>query len=111
MKIVDARAHLATIAAVLLAVSAATAGAPAAEPVRNIVLVHGAFADGSSWNKVIPLLQAQGLNVVAVQNPLTSLEDDVAAPTASSTPRPVRSCWSAIPGAARSSPRPAATTR
>ena len=47
--------------------------------VKNIVLVHGAFADGSSWAKVIPLLQAQGYNVVAVQNPLTSLADDVAA--------------------------------
>lgn len=44
----------------------------------TVVLVHGAFADGSSWNKVIPLLQAQGLKVVAVQNPLTSLSDDVA---------------------------------
>jgi len=47
--------------------------------VRNIVLVHGAWADGSSWSKVIPLLQAKGLHVVAVQNPLTSLADDVAA--------------------------------
>lgn len=47
--------------------------------VKNVVLVHGAFADGSSWARVIPLLQAKGYNVVAVQNPLTSLEDDVAA--------------------------------
>ena len=47
--------------------------------VRNVVLVHGAYADGSSWAKVIPLLQAAGLNVIAVQNPLTSLADDVAA--------------------------------
>jgi pimeloyl-ACP methyl ester carboxylesterase len=47
--------------------------------VRNIVIVHGAWADGSSWSKVIPLLQAKGLHVVAVQNPLTSLADDVAA--------------------------------
>jgi pimeloyl-ACP methyl ester carboxylesterase len=47
--------------------------------VRNIVLVHGAFADGSSWSKVIPLLQARGFTVTAVQNPLTSLKDDVAA--------------------------------
>lgn len=47
--------------------------------VRNIVLVHGAFADGSSWSKVIPLLQARGFTVTAVQNPLTSLRDDVAA--------------------------------
>src|ERR1700686_1969221 len=47
--------------------------------VRNVVIVHGAWADGSSWSKVIPLLQAKGLHVVAVQNPLTSLADDVAA--------------------------------
>lgn len=40
--------------------------------------MHGAFADGSSWSKVIPLLEAKGLNVTAVQNPLTSLADDVA---------------------------------
>src|SRR3989454_5995712 len=37
--------------------------------VRNVVLVHGAWADGSSWAKVIPLLEKAGLNVVAVQNP------------------------------------------
>lgn len=47
--------------------------------VKNIVLVHGAFADGSSYAKVIPLLQAKGYNVIAVQNPLSSLADDVAA--------------------------------
>ena len=47
--------------------------------VKNVVLVHGAFADGSSWAKVIPLLEAKGLHVVAVQNPLSSLEDDVSA--------------------------------
>src|ERR1700751_5592243 len=46
-------------------------------PVKNVVLVHGAFADGSSWSKVIPLLEAKGLNVVAVQNPLSSLAADV----------------------------------
>jgi pimeloyl-ACP methyl ester carboxylesterase len=46
---------------------------------KAVVLIHGAFADGSSWDKVIPLLQAKGLKVVAVQNPLTSLADDVAA--------------------------------
>lgn len=59
------------------AASAATPD-PIADTRPTVVLVHGAFADGSSWNKVIPLLQAQGLNAVAVQNPLTSLEDDVA---------------------------------
>jgi pimeloyl-ACP methyl ester carboxylesterase len=47
--------------------------------VKNIVLVHGAFADGTSWSKIIPLLEAEGFNVVAVQNPSTSLADDVAA--------------------------------
>jgi pimeloyl-ACP methyl ester carboxylesterase len=47
--------------------------------VKNIVLVHGAWADGSCWSKVIALLQAKGFRVVAVQNPLTSLADDVAA--------------------------------
>src|ERR1700751_531963 len=46
-------------------------------PVKNIVLVHGAFADGTSWGKVIPILEARGFHVVAVQNPLTSLSDDV----------------------------------
>jgi pimeloyl-ACP methyl ester carboxylesterase len=49
------------------------------QPIRNIVLVHGAWADGSSWSKLIPLLQAKGLHVVCVQNPLTSIADDVAA--------------------------------
>jgi pimeloyl-ACP methyl ester carboxylesterase len=47
------------------------------QPVKNIVLVHGAFADGTSWAKVIPILEARGFHVVAVQNPLTSLSDDV----------------------------------
>jgi pimeloyl-ACP methyl ester carboxylesterase len=44
----------------------------------NILLVHGAWADGSSWSRVIPLLQAERLNATAVQLPLTSLDDDVA---------------------------------
>jgi pimeloyl-ACP methyl ester carboxylesterase len=44
---------------------------------RNVVLVHGAWADGSSWSKVIVLLQAKGFHVVAVQNPLTSFAGDV----------------------------------
>ena len=54
-------------------------GAHAAEPQPSVVIVHGAFADGSDWAKVIPLLQAKGVRVTAVQNPLTSLDDDVAA--------------------------------
>lgn len=46
-------------------------------PQKTVILVHGAFADGSSWNKVIPILQKNGLKTIAVQNPLTSLQDDV----------------------------------
>ncbi len=44
----------------------------------NVILVHGAWADGSSWSKVIPLLLARDLRVTAVQLPLTSLKDDAA---------------------------------
>ena len=44
----------------------------------NVVLVHGAFADGSSWSHVIEGLQAANYNVTAVQIPLTSIADDVA---------------------------------
>jgi pimeloyl-ACP methyl ester carboxylesterase len=51
---------------------------PTPATVPNIVLVHGAFADGSSWSRVILLLEAKGFNVTAVQNPLNSLADDVA---------------------------------
>ncbi|WP_327405160.1 alpha/beta hydrolase [Streptomyces sp. NBC_01288] len=67
-------------AATLSGVPAAGATTRGSGPaVRNVVLVHGAYADGSSWAKVIPLLQAAGMNVTAVQNPLTSLAADVAA--------------------------------
>jgi len=47
-------------------------------PARNVVLVHGLFADGSCWSDVIARLQAAGLNVTSVQNPLTTLDDAVA---------------------------------
>jgi pimeloyl-ACP methyl ester carboxylesterase len=50
-----------------------------AEPVRNVVLVHGAFADGSGWRRVADLLTKDGYAVTVVQEPLTSLADDVAA--------------------------------
>ncbi len=58
-----------------------SAMAPRLDPpaVKNIVLVHGAFADGSSWAKVIPMLESQGFHVSAVGNPLTSYADDLAA--------------------------------
>jgi pimeloyl-ACP methyl ester carboxylesterase len=49
--------------------------------IKNVVLVHGAFADGSGWRGVYDKLTAQGYRVTMVQNPLTSLEDDVAATT------------------------------
>jgi pimeloyl-ACP methyl ester carboxylesterase len=73
-----------TSAVIAIGVLAATLFAPAASAqaanppaARNVVLVHGAWADGSSWGEVIPRLQAAGLNVTAVQNPLTSLADAV----------------------------------
>ena len=56
-----------------------TPTASASVPAKNVVLVHGAYADGSSWADVIALLQTAGLSVTSVQNPLTSLADDVAA--------------------------------
>jgi pimeloyl-ACP methyl ester carboxylesterase len=63
--------------ALLLALGSASVGF--AQPTKpTIVLVHGAFADGSSWPKVIPILENDGYMVIAVQNPLTSLADDVA---------------------------------
>jgi pimeloyl-ACP methyl ester carboxylesterase len=66
------------LALFILGALTAAADAPRA-PVRNVVLVHGAWADGSSWAKVIPIIEKAGLHVVAVQNPLTSFADDVAA--------------------------------
>jgi pimeloyl-ACP methyl ester carboxylesterase len=70
-----------TLIAGSIGVATALSGAVQAQaqhqPVKNIVLVHGAFADGSSWAKVIPILESRGFHVVAVQNPLTSLKDDV----------------------------------
>ncbi len=69
------------VAALTTTLGGIEARAQTAAPVaaRNVVLVHGAWADGSSWAEVIPLLQAAGLKVTAVQNPLTSLADSVAA--------------------------------
>jgi pimeloyl-ACP methyl ester carboxylesterase len=55
--------------------------ASSATPVKNIVMLHGLYADGSCWSDVIVRLQASGLRVTSVQNPLTTFEDDVAAAT------------------------------
>jgi pimeloyl-ACP methyl ester carboxylesterase len=65
--------------ALLAALAASLSFGAQAQSINNVVLVHGAYADGSSWAEVIPRLQAAGLRVTAVQNPLTSLADDVAA--------------------------------
>ena len=64
--------------AAMLTASAALSTSVLADPAKNVILVHGAWADGSSWSKVIPMLNARGLHVVAVQLPLTSLADDAA---------------------------------
>src|SRR3954463_1160787 len=56
----------------------ANAAAPPAPIARNVVLVHGLFADGSSWSEVIARLQVARLNVTAVQNPLTTLPEATA---------------------------------
>jgi pimeloyl-ACP methyl ester carboxylesterase len=69
-----------SLAIAATAALAASVGAQAqAEPVRNIVIVHGAFADASGWRGVYNELTDRGYNVRLVQNPLTSLADDVAA--------------------------------
>jgi len=67
------------LAASVLVTMPICAQTPVATSVKNIVLVHGAWADGSSWSKLIPLLEAKGFHVVAVQHPLTSIAEDVAA--------------------------------
>lgn len=72
------------LAAALIALGGLTAASATAQTTaptpakKTVVLVHGAWADGTSWSRVIPYLLAAGLNVVAVQNPLASLEGDVA---------------------------------
>jgi pimeloyl-ACP methyl ester carboxylesterase len=68
------------ISAAALALSAAVAGTPAqaAPTVKNVVLVHGGFVDGSGWQGVYNQLKKKGYNVTIVQNPTTSLADDVA---------------------------------
>jgi pimeloyl-ACP methyl ester carboxylesterase len=70
-------ATLAAIAGLALSV----APARATEPIKNIVLVHGAFADGSGWRGVANILERDGYKVFIVQEPETTLDDDVAAAT------------------------------
>jgi len=65
-------------AAALFGAQRASAAPPtdAMPRARNVVLVHGAYADGSCWSDVIPYLQARELNVASVQNPLRTLDED-----------------------------------
>jgi pimeloyl-ACP methyl ester carboxylesterase len=70
-------ALLAGAAASLIATPRTAANA-ARVKARNVVLVHGLFADGSCWSEVIARLQAAGLHATAVQNPLTTLPEAVA---------------------------------
>ncbi|WP_413736788.1 alpha/beta hydrolase [Sodalis sp. RH21] len=68
-----------TIIAAGLALAFGAQGAALASPVKNIVLVHGAFADGSGWEAITRILDKAGYHVSIVQEPQTSLSDDVAA--------------------------------
>jgi pimeloyl-ACP methyl ester carboxylesterase len=72
------RIHYAAIALTLLFAGVSVAPAQSAAGKPTIVLVHGAFADGSSWQRVIPILEKDRYYVIAVQNPLSSLDDDIA---------------------------------
>src|SRR5262249_35765724 len=76
--IMDRRSVVTMIAVTGACLIARTGHAQVKTKVRNIVLVHGLFADGSCWSEVIARLQAAGLNATAVQNPLTTLPDAVA---------------------------------
>jgi pimeloyl-ACP methyl ester carboxylesterase len=67
------------LAAAAAAVALLSAAVARAEPVKNVVLVHGAFADGSGWQRVADILGKDGYAVSIVQEPGTSLADDVAA--------------------------------
>src|SRR5215467_7433663 len=66
-----------TVAAAASAFLVSLAHTQPAPKAKNVVLVHGLFADGSSWSEVIPRLQSAGLNVTSVQNPLTTLPEAV----------------------------------
>jgi hypothetical protein len=76
----DRRAFASLIAAgVVSPLFQRVAAAQSVPKARNVVLVHGLFADGSCWSEVIPRLQHKGLDVTAVQNPLTTLPEAVEA--------------------------------
>jgi hypothetical protein len=99
--------NVVTTCAALLAIIApgveGTAQTQPAKGVKTVLLIHGAWADGSSWSKIIPLLESKGLHVVAVQIPLTSFSDDVAATQRAMDLETGQYCSSVIPTAGRSS--------
>jgi pimeloyl-ACP methyl ester carboxylesterase len=71
--------RLLTASLAAAAVGVIVSGAASAEPIKNVVLVHGAFADGSGWRAVTDILEHDGYSVSIVQEPETSLADDAAA--------------------------------
>src|ERR1700680_1185811 len=75
---IDRRTFNAALAAGVAAPLLGIQKARAAVAVRNVVLVHGLYADGSCWSEVSVRLQSAGMRVTAVQNPLTTFADDVA---------------------------------
>src|SRR3984885_11068863 len=72
-------ATCAALLAIIVPAPKATAQTQSPAGVKNVLLIHGAWGDGSRWSKIIPLLEAKGLHVVAVQIPLTFFADDVSA--------------------------------
>ena len=74
----DRRAFVSILAAAATSSVLQRADAQGVPNARNVVLVHGLFADGSCWSEVIARLQPKGIQVTAVQNPLTTLDDAVA---------------------------------
>lgn len=79
MRIIKRQIQLFVAGIILLTLNMSAAKAQTTAPVKNIVIVHGAFADGSGWRKVYDILVAKGYRVSIVQNPLSSMEADVAA--------------------------------
>src|SRR5262249_56116416 len=87
-------------------ISSVRAQTQSVTPARNVVLVHGLFADGSCWSDVIARLQPKSIQVTAVQNPLTTLDDAVAETQACWTGRTGRQCCRGIPSPACTGPKP-----
>jgi pimeloyl-ACP methyl ester carboxylesterase len=71
--------RLLTTSIAVAALAFGSAGMASSEPIKNVVLVHGAFADGSGWRAVAEILERDGYSVSVVQEPETSLADDAAA--------------------------------